>query len=185
MDHREAGRKAKALLNARNEFAKTYLEGRPPGQVPTARKNEYQRLCAAAARFGAQMNSDPELMDLLMMWTVSVRSSQTISQAVLGHIPKDSSVPMKDLREVLMGIGGMPRAVMLAIEDQGFYANACDLNQSGWGIGAKTTEMGSRRLCAMLHRKFRKAISSDVVGVERWFSDFAIGHPDAVKFDES
>jgi hypothetical protein len=185
LDHREAGRKAKELLNARNEFAKTHLEGRPPNQVPEARKKEYQRLCSAAGRFGAQMNSDPELMDLLMMWTVSVRSSQTISQAVLGRIPTDTPVPMKKVREVLMGIGGMPRAVMLAIEDQGFYANACDLTQSGWGIGARTTEMGSRRLCSMLHRKFRKAISTEVIGVERWFSDFSIGHPEPVKFDES
>jgi len=78
------------------------------------------------------------------------------------------------MTEAFQRLGGMPNSISRALSQIGYQQHSREVMRGGWRIGMRCTEGASRRLCALLHRRFRAAIESGAISVERRFADFAM-----------
>ena len=173
MDQRVAMARKQAMVDAKDKYLAENLNVREPEDVD---HDKLQRLSQAVSEihaFGARMNGDPELMDMLAIWSVAVRCVQPVPAELIDSIAARGDCDVA-VREAVLRQGGMAQAVVSAMKDAGYDIHGNEIATGGWRISVRCTESSSRRLCAILHRKFHKAIKSEVIFVERWFADFTL-----------
>lgn len=135
--------------------------------IPGHLMAEHLRLKNAVHEFGCILNSVPEFQDILVNWNVQVSGTHSLSKDVVNRLIECGRGGRA--KEAFGLLGGIPLAVYLAIEGLGFQMTRKEANKSMWSIHSHTSEGASRRLTAVLHRQFAKAIAKEIIVVRRSF----------------
>lgn len=134
-----------------------------PVEVPRAQKR-LKALESERKSFLNQMASDPTLRPHMWCWMVDISGKQEPAWVAEGRNPQgqefEDSVKAKNL---------LSSDVRKVIEDAGFRITDSGSGCGGWDLGVPCNDEESRRLCDLLHTKFRDHIDADLLEVHLKF----------------
>lgn len=182
MDYQRALARMAELGAAREKFLEEHIEplareaekaGKAQWEIPPDLRQQLAQHNSEIQTFGAQLNAIPEFQDVMPHWNVTITGLQSIEPDFIDALGKAPDRG-RAMDEAFQRLGGMPNAISRCMAQVGFTQHSREVMRNGWRIGMRCTEGASRRICAILHRRFRSAIESGSISVERHFADHSL-----------
>jgi len=117
---------------------------------------EHQFLMDEVHLFGEQLASYPHFFEILEAWMVDI--SGTGDMAEIKEYPED-------FVEFIKKQGSLAAGVQQYIEDQGFEITDRGGGKGRWTLGVPCTTTNMRKLTAILHAQFARAIDAGTIRI--------------------
>jgi len=104
----------------------------------------------------------PESFDNVRNWMVNVNGQERRDESSL-EVDLEALVEEQD--KVVERLGGLPTSVRNVMKE--FNLTDSGIGSTGWNLGCHCTEKEAKQLCTILYKRFAKAISEELLVVER------------------
>lgn len=181
LSYEEAEDKMAHLMKARSDFQesvrKEYEEGKSDfdNVFTKERHDQVEKLDWEVKKYGEELASMPQFIDIMEPWMVDVMGNEgvTLSQEIFGSILGEL-IREENTAAPLDRCGGLAVAVRSFLEQWGFLITDSGMGCCGWHLGVPCNTPTMKRLCAMLHTQFAKAIKAELIKVVVYFWEWKL-----------
>lgn len=161
--------KMRELIKAERDYYYKYISSQDLNSdkeknVPPMVMDEYKRLKHRKERFGDECASHPELFDVLTPWMVDVVGKGSCSEEL-----KKETICSMNFENGISKQGNLADIIQRFVKDNNFKITDRSFSCDSWQIGIPCNEFESRRLCTLLHHRFKKAIEVGLIKIQRHF----------------
>lgn len=169
MTFKEAEAHMAMLMKLEIDYYKKHIEPitknrGPSDKVPQEIEYEHRRLRVEVKRFGEMLATNPTFSDILVPWVVDVKGRSDSGEAAIKEVLENL-----DFKDFMKKHGSLPDEIRKFINESGFRLEGCGGSTRSWHIGVICNEPDSRRFCAMVQQRYRKAIDSKAIWLEKKF----------------